>query len=244
MVVRKSSKRRYQPAAWLGGGVFVLAVIGFITILTLIGSFVGNVIESTRKETKFERFITPVVMQDPPSFDDPAKLSNQILLGSSVWSILLSGDTSHYVIDDYDRLVIPASDVEVACSRLFGSEVTLEHASFGNIEAPFLYDGQENKYYIPVTGQSNVYTPKVESMEREGNLYYLHVGYIPPTYGWSMNLEGEKFEPQAQKYMLYTVEDTDQGWRILSVSALEGTQSNGVLSTESQEELAGEDVKA
>ena len=134
---------------------FVLAAVGLVTILSLLVGLVGNLIESTRKETEFERLIAPLVMLDPPSLDDPSQLSNQMLLQSSMWSVLLNTDTSQYAIDEYDRMTIPASDVDVQCAKLYGAQVHLEHMTFGGIESPFLYDAEGQRYYVPITGQSN-----------------------------------------------------------------------------------------
>ncbi|MCI8350883.1 MAG: hypothetical protein HFJ86_06915 [Oscillospiraceae bacterium] len=243
MVQKREEKRRHL-AGWLGGSVFVLAAVGLVTILSLLVGLVGNLIESTRKETEFERLIAPLVMLDPPSFDDPSKLSNQMLLQSSMWSVLLNTDTSQYAIDEYDRMTIPASDVDVQCAKLYGAQVHLEHMTFGGIESPFLYDAEGQRYYVPITGQSNVYTPKVEKIEREGDIYTLTVGYVPPAYGWAHNVRGKDYEPRPQKYMLYRVQAMKKSWQILSVGPVPVTEeAPAAPGTPPEEEPAAEGAK-
>lgn len=235
-MAQKREEKRRRFAGWLGGSVFVLAAIGLVTIISLLVGLVSNLIESNRKETEFERLIAPLVMVDPPSFDDPSKLSNQLLLQSSMWSVLLNTDTSQYVTDDYDRLTIPASDVDVQCAKLYGSEIHLEHMTFGGFESPFLYDSEAQRYYVPITGQSNVYTPRVESIARDGDLYILTVGYVPPTYSWVQNARGKDYEVHPQKYMLYTVQAMQKSWQILSVGPVLATDETPTAPADNTEE--------
>ena len=77
----------------VGLTVVILTVIGFISV----ADFVSDRIRSTASESKqaqaqvYEDFISPVIMNDPDTFDDITKANLQQLLSIAIWSVIDSG---------------------------------------------------------------------------------------------------------------------------------------------------------
>ena len=79
-------------------------------------------------------------MFDPVPFEKATDADPLFLLQSSLWSTLLGEKRDSYQFDAMERLIVPSSDVDVACARLFGPDVKLEHQSFGDYETTYYYD--------------------------------------------------------------------------------------------------------
>ena len=62
-----------------------------------------------------------------------------------------------------------------------------------------------------------LYTPQVDEIHRDGKRYELLVGYIPPATAWNIDVSTGKLTPDPHKYMIYNVEETDNGYRLLSI---------------------------
>ena len=149
-------------------------------------------------------------MLDPAVFEDPNQLDKEVILKSALWSTLLENRTK-YEYDENGMLLVPASDLDVAAKKLYGSKVSLEHKTFSEgYDFFYLYDEETNRYSVPIMGQTASYVPKVIEIDKNGDIYTLIVGYVAPTTLWNVSEDGSS-ESVPDKYLYYDLEKIDRG---------------------------------
>lgn len=143
------------------------------------------------------------------------------LLQSSLWSAMLGEKRASYQEDPLERVMVPASDVDVACARLYGPDVKLEHQTFTiNYVDNYVYDEETRTYYVPVTGQVGMYTPSVERVVKKGDVYTLTVGYLQPTTAWTQATADKDGKPEADKYMIYELKKVKDHYQLTAIRDL------------------------
>ncbi|MGI5967506.1 MULTISPECIES: hypothetical protein [Anaerotruncus] len=194
--------RKNKYAAPIGGIFIFLSIVGLIGLTIFCVNFTRGMLDNSREKQQFEQIIYPVLMFDPVPFEKATDADPLFLLQSSLWSTLLGEKRDSYQFDAMERLIVPSSDVDVACARLFGPDVKLEHQSFGDYETTYYYDEETKTYYVPVTGQVGLYTPSVESVVKKGDQFTVTVGYVPPANAWTQRI-GTDEKPKPIKFMNY-----------------------------------------
>lgn len=210
-------KKRNKYAAPIGGIYIVLAIIGLIAVIFGGFQLIGKLTDNSKQLQKIERQILPVMMFDPVPFENIADVSNSILFKTSIWSCLYSDKRSSYSYDDNGMILIPVSDVDVAAKRLYGPEVSLTHASMEEDGISYTFDSENNVYRVPMMAQGGYYTPMVVDMQRKGDVYEVIVGYIAPGASWTTNADGEKYQPEPDKYMIYNMKKEDGEYYIVGI---------------------------
>jgi len=215
MSAAKSKRRRY--AAPIGGLFLLLALIGLACVV--IGSIylTGRVLDNSREKTKLEDIVRPLVMFDTVPFERATDIDKTQMLYICMWSALLDAKGQVYRIDENQEMLVPASDLDVAAARLFGPEVKLEHKTFGEYENTYFYDAEKQTYSVPISIQLYVYSPRVESIEKSGENYLVRVGYVPPTGAYTVNLQGDRENPEPEKYMIYVMKKTGDSYQVVAV---------------------------
>jgi hypothetical protein len=66
-------------------------------------SFINN----DKEKAKFEKFLLPVVMYDPPAFESVTTLDQAMLLQTSMWAAILNNDDAKWAKDDLGFAQIP-----------------------------------------------------------------------------------------------------------------------------------------
>lgn len=221
MPIKNQKKHRRRYAAPIGGLFVVLALIGIVTVVISSIRLTNRVLDNTSEKERFAEIIRPVAMFDPPPFEDPAAISMEELLRYSMWAMLRSEKRSSYEYDDFSELVVPASDLDVACARLFGKDIQLLHRTFGDNDAKYIYDETEQVYNVPPAAQLYVYNPVVEEITKEGEYYRLIVGYVPPETAYDIG--GAKPE----KYMIYLMRQSGDSYLIAKVQDPPSVSSGG-----------------
>lgn len=210
-------RRRRGRAAPIGGVFIVLAIVGLIAVASIGFNTVGKLFDNSEKMAEFEKYLLPVVMFDPVPFDDPKDADQLALLQSALWSALYSDKRETYTYSDNGMLMVPVSDVEVECAKLYGGEIKLEHQSFGDMEINYIYNEELQAYEIPMMVQVGYYVPKVESDTSKGDIHVLKVGYVPPGNAWTGDVNGKTASPEPDKYMYYELKKVKGGYTILSI---------------------------
>ncbi len=197
----------------VGLTVVILTVIGFISVI----DFVSDKIHSTANKSKqeqlqvYEDFISPVIMNDPDTFDDITKADLQQLLSIAIWSVIDTGaDPEKYEYTD-DGMLIPQKEVEDEFLSLFGSEVTLGHSTVdGGDGVTFKYSKKKQCYIIPITGIMPIYLPDVTQADEKDNSVVLTVGYLASA-DWVQDSDGNMVPPEPGKYMKITLGKNTDG---------------------------------
>ena len=140
---RPSRKKRRSWAFPLGLLVIVLVVAGVVAIVGAGVSGVKGVVERRENAMKeeYQKFIAPVIMNDPSPFDDLSQADIGQLMEAAVWSLLRSDpDPDRYPYEEGGYMVIPQADVEKQFEYLFGTEVKPQHATITGYGYEFPYD--------------------------------------------------------------------------------------------------------
>ena len=212
---RKNSRRKYSVAVPIGGFFVLLAVIGLITVITFGVRATENLIDNSKQKKEFENIILPVLMFDPVPFDDPNEMGDLALLRSSIWASIIENNQK-YSISDGNMVAVPQSDVDVACAKLFGPQVTLKHQAFEDYLSMYSYDEATKTYYVPVDA-TMLYTPQVEEITRNGDVFELTVGYLVPDNQWMQSIKGEESTPTPSKYMIYALKKVDDHYQLVGI---------------------------
>lgn len=214
-----AKERKKRQTKIVGAGVLALALVGVITVISLLIGLIASFFDDSDRKAKFEKFIAPVVMVDPVAFSDVGSADEHVMLMSSMWNLLQNvGETTSYPEDEYGMMLIPASDLDVSASNLFGSSAVLAHQTFGNTNINFEYNQETSSYTVPPMGYTVQYQPRVDKIKRKGKLYTLTVSYISS----ATNLTDDE-EIVADKQMLYVLEKTGKDKYIIkSVLDIEG----------------------
>lgn len=205
-------RRRY--AAPVGGLFILLALVGLAAVIIASISLTGQVLDNSREKTKLEDIVRPMVMFDPVPFERAEDIDKTQILYYCMWRCLM---TSSYGLDDNQEMLVPASDLDVAATALFGPGVTLEHKTIGEYENTYYYDSSRQTYSVPISLQLYVYSPRVESIERDGDYYNVRVGYIPPTGAYTVNFQGDRENPEPDKYMVYVMNKAGDSYQVVAV---------------------------
>ncbi len=215
----KKKKKRAHPWAFpLGLAVFVLSIIGAVTIIVAgIGSAKKALIK-VKNIDEYNRMLIPVVMNDPDTFDDLSKADMSQLLDISIWAILksdLAPDTYSY---NDSGMIIPEEDVAKQFEKLFGNNLAPVHSTVTGFGYEFTYDAASKCYTIPLTGVAPVYTPDVINVEKKSNTIILTVAYLAAN-GWAQSTDGKMVAPSPDKYMKITLREGDTGYYISAIQA-------------------------
>lgn len=223
----KKSQRKFPAAVIVGGALVVLALIGLLTVVSSCVELGQRLLDNSAEKEKFEQILFPVVMFDPGVIDSPEEMDQLVLLRSSIWSAFVS-NMEKYTLDSSNRITVAKSDVDVACARLFGPQIQLEHQSFSDYMSVYYYDESREAYLAPLDGSSVLYTPQVEEIEKSGVIYTLRVGYMGSGNEWLEKLQGRDYEPTPDKYMVYTMKKVGDHFQLQAIDYPEDGAVPGV----------------
>ncbi|MDR2932822.1 MAG: hypothetical protein LBV27_06905 [Oscillospiraceae bacterium] len=215
--MQQKKQRKHRYAASIGGAFVVLALIGVITVIVASLQLTGRVLDNTNEKVMFEDIIRPVLMFDPVPFESPQDVDMNSLLLYAMWGTLTSERAKNYTYSDTQELMIPASDLDVAAARLFGSELKLEHQTFSDYETTYVYNAETHIYGVRVTTQLYVYTPDVREIVKEGEYYRLDVYYNPPGNAWNMTFAGDRSTGTIEKHMYYYMLKNKDSYQLVKI---------------------------
>ncbi|PWM23572.1 MAG: hypothetical protein DBX44_05515 [Oscillospiraceae bacterium] len=220
-----AAARRRAISTPLGAAFLLLAAIGFVAVILFAVSTVHRLLDPTAKYERYARFINPVVMMDPVPFSRVENIEQNVIQQSALWAALTGENRGSYTYDDTGMLLVPASDVDVAAVKLFGPNVSIEHRSFEDTDASYLFDPEIDSYRVPLTAKI-AYSAEVVDVESNGDVVTLTVGYIAPGNVWSTDIRsGQGSETIPEKYMYYDLTEWSEGYYISAVRDAENLPS-------------------
>ncbi len=221
--VKKKSKKRTMYM-WLGIFVSVMTIVGIVFTVMASIIFVKKITNNTEQKQELAQYIYPLVIVDVPVIEDTSKLPVETILRTAAWDIIINfnPESSKYV-DEYGYITVPATDLEVVATRLFGKNIDFEHQPLGDAVLYFAYDEKTKSYTLPTVPTTMAYRPKVESITKisEKELE-LRVGYYVPVQDW----QSDKIKNQADKYLKYTIIKEEKGYKIKSIGEYEDSYVN------------------
>lgn len=203
------SKRKKKPArvsrrvAVFGTVVLIFAIIGVVATAIGITKVTTDIIDNKSQKEMFKRTVFPLVILDPPAFDSIDKLDSRTILSAGIWDFIMFEDKSKYVKDDLGNMTVPDVDIEAHITKVFGKSAVIEHQELTDSEMQILYDPEGKVYMIPSAASMMSYVPHIEKVSRKGDEYTVTVGYVPSGPVWEGDINGQKYEPDADKFLNY-----------------------------------------
>lgn len=218
---KKRPTKKQTLAAILGVFFTFFIVVGIIATVVKGVEIVGDIVNSTSVKNELIRVIYPLVIIDTPEFDDPQKLDSSAIISSSIWSFIISDDDkSIYRRDDLGAIYVPDVDIETYVRRLYGNDVEIVHQSISDANVSMAYSSESKTYIIDSSPRFLPYTPRIDSITREGDIYTLKVSYILPSVMW--NIAPAEGYQEADKVMEYKLKrNEDKSYQMLAVKFLE-----------------------
>lgn len=217
-------RRRLRTCA-LGFGVLALAAVGAAALITT-GVRAGVRFLSAHRSPAapdaafFEKYIAPVVMQNPAPFSDPGRLKQEFVIKTAVWAALNDAGNNagfSYTADNHE--ILPLDTIAAEVKKLFGNAVTLQYRSFTDGGAFYEYRPAERCYDIPMISLDNLYSPKITAIKREKGSVTLTVEILPGS-GWMQSSDGGISAPTAVRTMKYRLIGSGTVFRIAAVTAV------------------------
>ena len=192
--------------------VFILALVGLITVIAGIIKGAGGFFSGGSVKTQLEKTLYPLAVVDVPAFNEPAELTAEGALSASIMDILMHDDLSGYT-ETFDMIAIPADDVLERGRTLFGVDVQTSLDTLTVAGQSFVYDAQTNCYNVPTVPMIYSYSPEVKSVKRTGDTYEVTVIFHSDEAAWQKN--SRNFTEGPSKTMQATVEKKSSGYRIV-----------------------------
>lgn len=216
------SKRKKKPArvsrrvAVFGTVVLIFAIIGVVATAIGITKVTTDIIDNKSQKEMFKRTVFPLVILDPPAFDSIDKLDSRTILSAGIWDFIMFEDKSKYVKDDLGNMTVPDVDIEAHITKVFGKSAVIEHQELTDSEMQILYDPEGKVYMIPSAASMMSYVPHIEKVSRKGDEYTVTVGYVPSGPVWEGDINGQKYEPDADKFLNYILKKNSKDSYIIT----------------------------
>lgn len=219
---RRQMSRRDRWTAVMGVIVTLFFVIGVVSTVIAGVRLTRDLVNATSQKEELARVIFPLVIVDIPEFDAPEALENSAIIQSAIWAFIIDeNDKSKYPKDDLGAMTVPDTDIEPYIRRLYGNDVQIQHQSIDDPSVQMLYDSDNKRYIIESTPRFLAYTPQVDKISRDGDLYTLQVSYVLPDALW--NLSQDHSDATVDKIMEYRLKRNRDSYQMLSVRLLEVT---------------------
>lgn len=237
--------------------------VGLMVIIFSLVGFAGCIIQGvsvilSKQEQKnnaaletYSEFMLAVAAVDPRPFDDITAAPMDELVEIAVWSIIGSDLEPEKYSYSSDELMIPASEVEAAFLRYFGTAVAVEHCTVSGYGYEFTYSADDNAYYIPLTTIEPLYTPDIKDAQAKGDSVVVTLGLIN-TNAWQQDsLTGDMERPDPDKVIRvtlrksggYTAIGAIQSSALPEISIAEMLTNAAEVTTAAQESASGESAE-
>lgn len=212
-------KKRSKVNLFVGLTVLLFAVVGAVSLVITLQGRISTQIKEKNETlySAYEEFISPVIMNDPDTFDDITVADMNQLISITIWSVLddnMQPDKYEYTDNG---MILPEKEVEEKFTSLFGSEVRIAHGSVDGGGIDFKYSEQKKAYIIPITGITPIYTPDVIDVSEKSSYVVLTVGYLYSS-DWQQDSNGNMVPPEPGKYMKITLgKNTDGSFYVRAI---------------------------
>lgn len=214
----RRTKREIRIAI-LGVLTSFFVVVGVIASVRFVVDTTKNIVDSTELKEELAYAVFPLVIVDAPEFDSPESLDSSVIIASSIWRLILDADMGTYIKDDVGGITVPDADVEYYVRELYGSSVQIIHQTIPDASVEMSYSADSKSYLVESTPVLLPYTPRVDEVQRSGDIYTIRVNYILPDVTW--NLSGAYRNEVVEKVMQFTLKKADGHYQVLSSKLLE-----------------------
>ena len=195
------------------GGIFCFfTLLGVISLISGIFNTGMKILDNEEQKQEYNALLAPLVMYDPLPFETPDQADQKVLLASSVWAAIMNEDMTMYETDEYGQPLLPAIDVDKYFAKIFGTQISLTHATFSDQDVEFVFNEEKKAYAIPATNFPTGFAPQVEKIKTSFSEKTITVGYLSPSQSWADTGSGT-----LSKYMDYIFEKQDGQFCLVAV---------------------------
>ncbi len=215
-VATPSKKRLYNRRMYyiIGLSFTFMSIVGLIFSIGFCVNVVKRFTDNTAQKEKFARYIYPLVVTDMPPYESVGSLSDEHIITTAIWDLIMYGDLDKYE-SNFDVITVPAIDIEQHATKLFGDNLTFNHKTFMASSINFYYDEDRKSYNIPTSPTYYSYIPEIEDIEKDGKKFTLLVAYKRDNPSWLTVREKEN--SNVSKYIEFVVLEEDNNYKILSM---------------------------
>lgn len=192
--------------------VFVLALIGLITVISGIAKAAGMFFGGGSLKNQLEKTLYPVAVVDVAPFNEPAELTADGALSAAIVDILMYDDLSGYT-ETFDMIAVPADDVLERGRQMFGVDVQTQLSTLHAAGESFVYDETTGCYNVPTAPMIFSYAPEVTDVKRSGDAYEVTIVYNSDVADWQEH--SRNFTEGNTKTMQATIEKKKDRYRII-----------------------------
>ncbi len=207
---RENSLRRKRII--LGAVFSLFALIGVLSVVSGLVSFGQKQLDNSDEKKYYSNLLNTLVMYDPLPFESPESADQDLLLISSVWNAIMNEDLSVYEKDEYEQTLLPTVVVDKYFSGIFGTEYKLNHHTFTNDDAEFVYDEEKQTYTVPITSYPSGYSAEVAKIKNSHGTKVVTVGYLSALTSWA-----DTSERTVVKYVDYVFEKENSTYALKEI---------------------------
>lgn len=150
---------------------------------------------------QFDDLISPIVMQDPPEFNEHSPLPQDIIAKSAVWDTAIEKNKSGGTFNKDQKLIISMDEIQKSCKKLFGKSADFsdQNALKSNF---FEFDSANNQFLVDAVSGVDNYAPLTLNARSIGNEIVLQVGYFLPSDQFDNNMN-KLYQPKIEKTKTY-----------------------------------------
>ncbi len=157
--------------------MLALAIAGIIALFSALIR-TAAVMSNSPTNAKCKSYIAPVVMHDPPPFEDSSHLDANVKVATSIWRDIFQNGSSTYKERDADGLTLmPASDMQSGCAELFGPNTTTSTGEAIS-EQFFSHTAGDEYFHIGTISNSDSLVPHIDSITENNENLNLAVSYL------------------------------------------------------------------
>lgn len=153
-------------------------VLLLFTILILFFSKVFGEIYNNNQLLEYNKFLCPVVMQNPEPFNATNPPPNHLLLNASIWKAASEKDINNHNYDENGKILVTIQEAIQACSDLFGDTIKFDIDTMLSNESFYEYNKEREIFYVECISYDQCYIPNVSEIVEFGDLLILKVNYI------------------------------------------------------------------
>ncbi len=200
----KKEKKKKKNKFFKFFGVFLVfaGVLSFWAVFSLKFGLL-NFDKEIKSFESYDNLIWPVVMQDPPCFDEKNPLDEKIKIKSALWDTAMNLKDKDLSYDEDDMIIFPAEEVQNSYERLFGEEINYDILDV--IKDPFYnFNKAKKEFSVKVMSGTDRFFPHTVDAFWEKNSLILKVRYVIPQdqFDENMNLITEVKTEKFANYKL------------------------------------------
>lgn len=184
----KKEKRKKKNRFLKFFGVFFALAIGLS--FWAVFAFKNGFFETSRKIESYEKYdslIWPVVMEDPPNFDEKNPLDEKIKIKSALWDTAMNLKDKNLDYDENDMIIFPANEVQKSYEKLFGEDINYD--ILDDAKDPFYkFNKIKKEFSVKIMSGTDRFFPHTIDAFWKNNNLILKVGYMIPQEQFDENM--------------------------------------------------------